>query len=271
MEWPLFVYDFDFPQSWTPRFQDLLKPGARQIVHEVERQIEWERSGSDVRMLAPEPPAPVKDAVLHKICDDFSRNSFRAFHATRLVRPEVVLEEGLRALNRRDQIDLVQRTYQGVQGNQQVDRRVKCWTDWEEDTDTLQTHHREGDCWLVPSRHMLHDGGLDCMFERIGGEFIQRVSGDPFRDSSDKNLDPGRATVVVAILPSRWCWRAPEAGPMKILCETMASLGHPLHESLAPYWDVKVGADIPPENIECVCDRTDERVAAPPVPDGSSS
>lgn len=221
MEWALFVYDFDFPQAWTPRFQELLKPDAVQIVREVERQIEWELSGSDVRMLEPEPPTPVKEAALREICDDFSRNGFRAFHATRLVRPEVILEEGLRTLNRRDQIDLVQRTYQGVQGEQHVMRRVSAWASWKEDADTPQTHCREGDCWLVPSRHLLHDGGLDCMFERIGGEFIERISGDPFRDSSGESADPGRATVVVAILPSGWCWMAPESGPMRILYETM--------------------------------------------------
>lgn len=270
MEWTLFVYDFDYPHLWTPRFNELLKPNAVQIVHEVERQLQWELAGSDVRMREAKPPAPLKDYAIHKIQKDLSRNYFRAFHATRLIRPEVVLEEGLRALDARRQIDLIERTYQDVRRDARLNCRMEALGARRRDSRIREARDREGICWLVPSRHLLHDGGLDCMFERIGGEFIERISDDPFRDMSDKGLDPGRATVVVATLPSGWCWLTNEAGSMRIFCKTMASLGHPLHNRLASYWDVKIKADIPPGNIEYVCDRSDERVAVPADCDGGA-
>lgn len=259
----MFIYDFDFPEEWVARFYTVIKSIAPNIVQEIERQRQWELADMDVRLNEPKPPAPKKDAVLREISEDFNRNSFRAFHATRLFDPEAVRHEGLRALRPDRQIEHMQRNIARQEKNQNMQRRQKRWENWSKETDSFDAQYRQGSCWLVPSRKLLHDGGLDCQFERVGGEFIERISADPYRSSTKNDFEPGRATVVVAVIPSNRCWQAPKAGPIKILYETKACLGRPLHENFASLWDVKVDGDIPPQQIELVCARDDKRVATP--------
>lgn len=259
----MFVYDFDCPDEWVGRFIKLVEPKATSILKEIKEQTAWELSGSDIRFTTANPPAPEKDLLLATISTDFSNSAFRAFHATRLLRPTAILDEGLLALDRRVQIDRVLDATSAPGCTARRANRSAAWAGWSEENDTLDTRYREGDCWLTPSRSFLHDGGLDLMFERFGGEFTERISGDPYKPTLQPQSDVGHPTVVVAAIPARWCRWAPRSGPLRILYETMARLGHSLQDSFAPFWDVQVNQSLPPNVIEFVCDRHDERVAHP--------
>ena len=262
----MFAYDLDFPKTWVPRFQDILYPSMMQIVDEIERQTDWDRSGSDIHMTEPKPPAPARDAALRKIAQDLNRNSFRAFHATRLVRPEIILTEGLQILDQSEHVDRVLREYQGLQSDR-AEQVIKALSAWQENHHAVKEGLRRQYCWLVPHRHLLHDKGLNEMFQHLGGEFIQDIITEHVKSEFEDKFEPGRATVVVAILPGQACSQTQEFGPMKILAETMASAGHFICETMSPPWNVKVRSNIPPENIEYVCDKTDRRVAKHLFPD----
>lgn len=140
---PLFIYDFVSPQAWVAWFQKITNPRAFHITQEIKRQLEWELAGSDVRMMEPEPPTPVKDTILREISEDFNRNCLRAFHAARRVKTEAILEQGLLALKRRRQIEFMQREYSAPANNPRAKRRLKAWADWSEDTDNPDTYYRE--------------------------------------------------------------------------------------------------------------------------------
>lgn len=261
----LFTYDFDAPQEWTPRLQPFVASDAAQIQAEIAREMAHELSHPFDRLPEPAPAMSATNAALDLIADDFRQAAFRAFHATRLIEPQIILQEGLRALRRREQIDRMQRASFSETPSADLAQRLARIADWNEDVDGIATRMREGDCWLTPSRSLLHDGGLDDMFNRLGGEFIDTISRGFPSPGEDVSEDPGQPTVVVAVIPSAWCAWAPIKAPRRLLMETLASLGHPVKESWAGYWDVQVQHDIPARHIEFVCERSDPRVAAPLV------
>lgn len=258
----MFVYDFDHPEEWIWRFEKMIAPMADAIHREIQEKTEWELAGSHIRISTPKPADPSTTEALAAIRSDFGDKAFRAFHATRLLNSESVLKGGLLALNRKRQISRVLDAVSGLTSSQSQER-IAAWENWTEDTDEVQSCQREKSCWLTPSRRALHDGGLDPMFERFGGEFIERISGDPFDGKRSCSSEIGRPMVVVAAIPTKWCRRTYDMGPQRVLHEVLGGLGYSLNISFIEFWDVQVEHDIPPDRIEYVCPRDDLRVADP--------
>lgn len=260
----MFVYDFDHPQEWVWRFADLIAPLAGDILRETEEKTEWELAGSHIRISVPKPEDPATKRALEAVTRDFASSAFRAFHATRLVSADTILSEGLLALDREKQIART-RAALARSRSARMRERVEAWGRWSRDDEALRSERREGDCWLTPSRRRLHDGGLNLMFGRLGGEFMERISDDPFLEAEASGSEVGQPMVVVAAIPTSWCRWTPEMGPRRLLFEVMRHLGHQLDDAYIPFWDVQIAHDIPPGFIEHVCPRADARVAAPPA------
>ena len=257
----MFVYDFDHPSEWVDRFRDFVKPKTADVIREMREQSEFIHLGLDERAFIAEPDSPETDRVLREISADFEKSFIRAFHATRLIEPEKIYNDGLQVLDREKHKARVQNNFVTNDTVKQK-RRNSSWDAWSKDEDT-RTQCREGSCWLTPSRHHLHDGGLDLMFERYGGEFMERISGDPFTPGIQEDDEPGQPTVVLASLPTRWNRNTLKAGPRRILDHVLKSLDCDPECKFTPFWDIDVNRDIPPCMIELVCHRDDARVSCP--------
>lgn len=252
----MFIYDFDHPDEWVHRFTAVVAPNAEAILSEIEARSIWDRDRSNPLRPPPKPASPATEGALSVISSDFAENAFRCFHATRLPTPNCILDEGLKALEFDKQLARVEAENSGGAAAAPAQSIS--------DLTTLRGE-REGYCWLTPSREYLHNGDLDAMFDRFGGEAVAVVHGTREVWPDDQNGEP---TVVVAAIPTDWCYWAPERGPRRILFEVMAHLGHPLRDAFAKFWDVEVSRDIPAEMIERVCGRDDARVANPPRKSG---
>lgn len=251
----MFIYDLDRPGEWVSRFPDLAGQDPEQIRAEFAAFRDWDLSPLLVRSETPRPPRPAMDTLTRAIQTDLQSSAFRAFHATRASRAESFRESGLRALDRQAQA-------RALAGELPVgDPRIDIWQQWTPETDTRRSQFREGDCWLVPSRALLHDGDLDAIFNSFGGEFLSDILDDVLRWKP--GAAPGTPMVVVATIPFSWCAFAPEQAPTYILHALMRARGYPLMDELPRLWDAQIARDIPPQMIEAVCPRDDPRVAAP--------
>lgn len=250
------MFIFDYPLEWIGRFTTLAAPRADAITHEVNDQMCWDLAALDVRASTQRPEAIETNYLLEYIRQEFSKSAFRAFHATRLVRPEAILRDGLQALQPEKQIDRVVEAF--AMPDPLVTKAASRVSHQGSGADLVKTK-----CWLVPSRAFLHDGGLDPMFDRFGGETIRQDLEGILQHDGTAGSEPGTPVVVVAALPAIWCDHTLDAAPPWILKETLAHLGYHLPDTCAPPWSVRVVDRVPPDAIEYICPREDGRVAYP--------
>ncbi len=132
-------------------------------------QKNWDLSSSIVRIETERPIGPNLDTATDHISAIFSKAKIRAFHATRLVDPAAISRSGLLALDRRAHLARVAVAFResNAPDSELAAVRLEHWLATS-DKD-FDSESREGDCWLTPSRRLLHEGGLDEIFAAFGG------------------------------------------------------------------------------------------------------
>lgn len=241
------VIDLDIFDTWPSGLIDAIEPLLSEIA--MESQIETAFNLSSERWFERSPPMPATKAAHALIGEAMAGQEIRVFHATRLINPIAIRNEGFRPLSLEAQLAMVRNELAktlSVTGIDNLDSSIASI-----DLTANFFSVRQGQVWFTPLRRQLHDGGCEVFFNHWGGEAIQRIATmtKPSMTSAIRKI--GMPFVVLARIPAFGCCKFGDSR----LAPTM--LGRiqerrALHQQTNLGWDVLIERAIPKEWIEDV-------------------
>ena len=160
--------DLDYVQSWPRALQNQLPKLVPKIF--AERAATLMREKSPTKWQTPSVPTPAEDFARELIAEHVGGRELLMFHATRMLDPRRVFDEGLRALVLADRIkELFDLSIGFPSAVRAAIQRVM-----RQPLDEHTIRSREGQVCFSNSRDAIHNGGSDELMGIWGGEALRR-------------------------------------------------------------------------------------------------
>lgn len=249
------IIDLDDLSSWPKVILDDLESRIDEIIKELDADHKFHMSAD--KWIKSPPLKPNYAAAIKHINNEVADKRLRVFHATRLISPEDIFKNGLKALSISERI----KSLEGLSANGPLSKFKNEIPNLINFSDRDFIECRKGQVWFTPLRRFLHDGGCDIFFEHWGGEVIQRLASMHSEELEAAIKEYGSPYVVIANIPCfGWC----EFADLR-LAKTMIDvfIEHVDQEHTIGAWDVMIKRDIPNDCIEDILAPENTKLKSP--------